>query len=642
MRFYGKILVPILVSQVVLTGCKSGSSPAASSRSISAVPASVSASQSSPGKAASSHFETLDPGQLFTGDSSTSLYYRGLDMTSYTNWNDMPVLELNSDTLQNLFRLQWTNPALPQIQVNTWNGMSGLATAFPNAAIVLSPGPFRFYDGAPWYPASRISVQAGDGKVLNYWGTQTDGAIIPYADLDVWASDGTKWGLVSTGAMKDLGDPTAAIPGLGTWPEESRFPGILPLFPNTMTFPQSLGVEVSMPGQARQTDNWNNFGIPNLSSLGYVPQACNFWSEVSLDAARHVKFNLAPVKNTMSGLYKVDLAGDLGVRWVLVYTNVNSMKTGGYAEYFGLDMGPGDQAPSTGSYGQVFYGQEYFGTNGVRINWSAGFWNKVTKRTASIHIQNCQGGDGSVSVTLGAPITDSGIQAEYQRILQRPASESDVAFWLGAQAQGWTVDQMDQNLMNSDEYRTLQIKIVFQSVLNRSATSGEVTFWLGAMQQGWTPAQIEQNLMTWDESRARQIESTYYVALARWPSPTEIDFWEGAMKQGWTINQVQLYLMATDEYKTRQIESTYYTALARWPSNAEIQYWLGAMKQGWTADQIQQYLTNSDENHTRQIESTYYVTISRWPTQPEIDFWLGAMKQGWTLDQIKQYILAHK
>ncbi|MBK8013811.1 MAG: hypothetical protein IPK13_20980 [Deltaproteobacteria bacterium] len=362
----------------------------------------------------SSHCGTGADGWPEADDENVEESQDGLTL-NVSNWHDIPVFTPNStgSNMNQLFEKTLYSGALAKQDINIWYARTAFARTFPNAGRVKLPGLTRNYIGVPWQPRPFINYVTGQGYLIELE-VESTGAVVPFGVLDVYGMANGVHGLYSTGAMKNPSSPTAPAPGATAqtwggplWPETSKFPRLLPLLPSQILLPDRLGQETrfTVPWPGRATDNWAAFiGMSNAVSRGAAPAACQLKSEGSIGLPI-----ASSTGNTIHALRKINLGGNMGVRWVLIYSNyddvqrrIRNERQGGIVEYFGIDLAPGSVWPGGGppTYGRVLYGQQVLDGSGKMVNWSLGLWNRTVPRTRGGRIFNCSTVTPVVDVTL--------------------------------------------------------------------------------------------------------------------------------------------------------------------------------------------------------------------------------------------------
>ena len=152
------------------------------------------------------------------------------------------------------------------------------------------------------------------------------------------------------------------------------------------------------------------------------------------------------------------------------------------------------------------------------------------------------------------------IQGWYRRFLGRPASNSDITFWLSYFGSGGTDEGVIANIVSSNEYFNLPrvggtnsgyIIALYQDLLGRSPSTTELHSWLAAMGSGTTRLQVAQNILSSDEYRTDLIQSWYQKYLRRSASVSEVNTWLSVFSSGGTDEQIIATIVGLDEYFNR-------------------------------------------------------------------------------------------
>lgn len=146
---------------------------------------------------------------------------------------------------------------------------------------------------------------------------------------------------------------------------------------------------------------------------------------------------------------------------------------------------------------------DYLGRNvdGAGLKYWLGVWaaNRGPERVQAGII-----GTLEYFVRSGATQANPGpwVQALYQNILNRSASASDVAYWVGV-LRSTSRETVVYGFVTSDEYRLTVIGGFYSTYLKRTLDAAGGQYWLNQMKNGVTQEQILSGILASDEYRAR-------------------------------------------------------------------------------------------------------------------------------------------
>ena len=117
-------------------------------------------------------------------------------------------------------------------------------------------------------------------------------------------------------------------------------------------------------------------------------------------------------------------------------------------------------------------------------------------------------------------VSDDQIRQVYREVLEREADEGGINHYRQQAAKGWTIDQIRNDLMNSNERRALEaskaqaaqqaaaqkdaettaaIKQAYRDILERDADEGGLAHYKSQIAKGWTLDQVRQDLLNSNE-----------------------------------------------------------------------------------------------------------------------------------------------
>ena len=117
-------------------------------------------------------------------------------------------------------------------------------------------------------------------------------------------------------------------------------------------------------------------------------------------------------------------------------------------------------------------------------------------------------------------VSDEQIRQVYREVLEREADEGGINHYRQQAAEGWTIDQIRSDLMNSNERKQLEankaqaaaqaaaqkdaeltsaIKQAYHDILERDADDGGIAHYKSQIAKGWTLEQVRQDLLNSNE-----------------------------------------------------------------------------------------------------------------------------------------------
>jgi hypothetical protein len=128
---------------------------------------------------------------------------------------------------------------------------------------------------------------------------------------------------------------------------------------------------------------------------------------------------------------------------------------------------------------------------------NSGVWRSVVGQT---HVQSQE-------------YLDNLIRADYQHDLGRAADPASLSFWIGQLRAGLTDDQLNADLLASDEFfqhaggnAAAWVDADFQNLLGRSSDPAGTSAWLGELQHGFTRSQVALGIASGPEHEAQRIQ----------------------------------------------------------------------------------------------------------------------------------------
>jgi hypothetical protein len=190
----------------------------------------------------------------------------------------------------------------------------------------------------------------------------------------------------------------------------------------------------------------------------------------------------------------------------------------------------------------------------------------------------------------------------YQQVLLRPASASDVSYWVGQLTTGLPRLAMAQTIWQSPEHRGIQVDDYYQQYLDRAADPDGRAFFVSQLVAGVSETLIQaQILISPEYTQTHPTFDSYLIGLyqdifGRDPDAAGVQFWRIQAALGATRAQVAVGFLTSDESYIDIINGYYLEFLNRPvdpPSEAIL---LAQLRAGVTTqDTIAEGILASDE-----------------------------------------------
>jgi hypothetical protein len=184
---------------------------------------------------------------------------------------------------------------------------------------------------------------------------------------------------------------------------------------------------------------------------------------------------------------------------------------------------------------------------------------------------------GSPIVTKAA---DSFVQAVYQDVLSRPASDGERINWGKALMSGMPPSQVAGAFVNSDEFRLLKIDAAYREVLGREPEESGRMAWLGGMRSGALAPDDAYRIFMQSQEYYNGVGGTdeafvaavYERIIGRPAVAEEVAYWQTMMTQYGRADVVDLIWFSVETARTR-VAGMYRAYLGREPDWAGLIQW---------------------------------------------------------------------
>jgi len=163
-----------------------------------------------------------------------------------------------------------------------------------------------------------------------------------------------------------------------------------------------------------------------------------------------------------------------------------------------------------------------------------------------------------------------------------------------------------QSLINSDEYRGLDVDRVFVKYLRRVSDPGGRTYWINSIDNGKALWRFRAQLFGSNEyftkaggTNASYVAKAYTDVLGRAPDPGGQAFWTNKLNTGADRGSVALQFINSPEARRRLVDDQFLRFLDRLPTATEQTTWVAALPGATGEQDLIAFLANSTAYFTR-------------------------------------------
>jgi hypothetical protein len=254
------------------------------------------------------------------------------------------------------------------------------------------------------------------------------------------------------------------------------------------------------------------------------------------------------------------------------------------------------------------------------------------------------GGSGGTGATGGGAIGTSVV------------SPQEIQYWVGQGQQGLRIDQMEAQLLGSDEIRqslpesSQYVRFLYENVLGRDPTEAEFNAGVSVLQGNDTTATryaVALNFLQTPDARTAQINEMYanFFSNGRGPSAADAQAIQLDLASGEPLTSVAQTLVNSGgnylAYETSHnagnlgfVGSIYQSVLNRTASVGELTFWASQQAAGASKLQISLAILNSPEARAHTIANAYQTYLGRPVDAAGLNYWEAVMAQGVTDEQL--------
>jgi hypothetical protein len=221
-------------------------------------------------------------------------------------------------------------------------------------------------------------------------------------------------------------------------------------------------------------------------------------------------------------------------------------------------------------------------------------------------IGTSSGGSTSPPPASNLTPTERYVTAVYNDVLGRAPDPGGLAYWSGLITNGAPISSVAEQIGHSPEYYTnFVIQPDYQKLLHRAGTPTEVQGLVTEMQQGLTDQGVEAQLVATDEFFANSgsndkawVDAVYSLMLGRQADPSGEAWWTNLLAQGQSRSQVANQIADSNENNTQLINDDYFHYLGRAADPQGLAWWLQQFKAGQTNEDVIAGFTGSGEYYS--------------------------------------------
>lgn len=148
------------------------------------------------------------------------------------------------------------------------------------------------------------------------------------------------------------------------------------------------------------------------------------------------------------------------------------------------------------------------------------------------------------------------------------------------------------DLMDSDEYRHLDVERIFTQYLDRKVDPGGLTYWTNSIRNGKPLWRFRAQLFGSNEyfnkagaTNASYLDAVYKDVLGRLPDPSGRAYWTARLNAGTDRGGVALKFINSPEFRRYLIDDQFLRFLDRRPTAGEQTTWVNTLKSSPTGEQ---------------------------------------------------------
>jgi autotransporter-associated beta strand protein len=217
------------------------------------------------------------------------------------------------------------------------------------------------------------------------------------------------------------------------------------------------------------------------------------------------------------------------------------------------------------------------------------------------------GNNRELFVTVNFSPNQRFVAQVYLDLLERPADPLGLSFFSGLlDRRGVNRTQVIAAIQNSQEYRTRLVDSLYTRFLGRSADHSGLAAWVQFLAQGGTTDQLQAQLLGSQEYFVRAggnnegfLNAAYRHVLDRQIEPGGAQIWGQALANGVSRVDVASAILNSLEEDTRTVQNFYSRYLRRAAEPAGLQAFTRALQQGSSEQEVLRAIIGSEEYFSR-------------------------------------------
>ena len=152
--------------------------------------------------------------------------------------------------------------------------------------------------------------------------------------------------------------------------------------------------------------------------------------------------------------------------------------------------------------------------------------------------------------------------------------------------------QVVASLMNTDEYRGLDVDRVFTQFLKRKSDPSGRTYWINAIRNGRSLRKFRAQLFGSSEyfskaggTNAKFVTAAYADSLGRLPDPSGQAYWTNKIDHGMDRGSVANAFLVSSEARRTLVRNAFLRFVLRQPTQAELDQWMPPLQSSDTGEQ---------------------------------------------------------
>lgn len=198
-------------------------------------------------------------------------------------------------------------------------------------------------------------------------------------------------------------------------------------------------------------------------------------------------------------------------------------------------------------------------------------------------------------------ITEKYIQALFRDLYHRDGSTQEVKRWTrDLTKKKLTKEEVAQNFLSSEEYRTQIIISIYLWYHNRKPTEIELPQTVEFLKNHPETDVIRQLVLSeefWENSNRSNrgwVENLYWTIIGRHPDGGGLNYWTSQIESGMTKESLVNVFFKGREYRFRVIDVLYNQYLHRLAEQSEREYWTAQMEVLYEWQIVQSLLTGDE------------------------------------------------